>query len=240
MDKDILVIIPAYNEERNIQSVINELLTIYQGIDILVVNDGSSDKTEEIVKRTGVKIVNHPFNLGYGGALQSGFKYAVAAQYKYIIQFDADGQHSPHDIKSIVGRLKEGYDIVIGSRFLNNESASIGIFKRMAIQMFRYIIKKSTKTKITDPSSGLQGLSRRTFAYYSKLGHYPSDYPDADILIHMLISGYKVCEVPANIRDRNHGESMHAGIKPIYYIIKMLVSIIVVLLRGKTSIEVCD
>lgn len=236
--KSCLVIIPAYNEEKNIGKVIAEIRELELAVDILVVNDGSSDRTDEAVTAAKTLLLNLPYNLGYGGALQTGFKYAVNKGYSYVITFDADGQHDPQDIITILKILKERKsDIVIGSRFLGRGNFETGILKKIAIQIFRWIIRFSTGFSITDPSSGLQGLSRRVYTYYAAMGNFPADYPDADVLIQMLLNKYKVVEFPANIRMRVHGKSMHRGLRPLYYFVKMLVSILVVLLRPKKTVE---
>lgn len=236
---DCLVLIPAFNEERNIGRVLKEIRSLNIDLDIVVINDGSRDKTAAVVEEEGEKVITLPFNLGYGGALQTGFKYAAAMGYNYIVQFDADGQHDPGDIPIIINQLRTGLpDIVIGSRFLGNGSLSTGLMKKSAISVFRFLIKISTGVRITDPTSGLQGLTNRAFSYYAALGNYPEDFPDADTLIYMILSGYRVNEVPANMRERMSGKSMHVGFKTIFYFVKMLVSILVVLLREKTKAEV--
>lgn len=235
---DCLIIIPAHDEEQNIGRVLKEIRSLKMNLDIIVINDGSKDKTENIVIKEGEKVITLPYNLGYGGALQTGFKYAAAMGYGYIIQFDADGQHDPEDIPVILNQLRTGdFDIVIGSRFLGRGSFKTGILKKIAISVFRFLIKISTGVKITDPTSGLQGLEKRVFRHYAVMGNFPEDYPDADTLIYMILSNSKVTEIPANIRERNCGRSMHTGVKTIFYFAKMLVSILVVLLRKKTNVE---
>lgn len=235
---ETLVIIPAYNEESNILQVISEIKNKNLPLDILVVNDGSTDSTEKVVKTAKVKIISLPFNSGYGAALQTGFKYAAIMGYRYVIQFDGDNQHDPEDITTILRLLYEDkYDIIIGSRFIGDKAFKTGIMKKVAISVFRAIIRSTTGETVTDPSSGLQGLSRRTFHYYAEMGNFPHDFPDADILIHMIRKKYSVIEFPAHIRNRTHGVSMHTGLKPIYYFIKMLVSILVVLLRPNKPLE---
>lgn len=235
---DTLVIIPAYNEEKNIGAVLRGLQATKIPADILVVNDGSSDKTALVAQENGATIISLITNLGYGGAMQTGFKYAVEKGYKYVVQFDADGQHDPLDAVNILQELKTGgYDIVIGSRFLGQGTLRPGMIKKTAIRIFSFMIKLSTGDKILDPTSGLQGLSRAVFSYYSCTGNYPEDYPDADTLIGSILKGYKLLEIPANMKDRVSGVSMHTGLKTLFYPIKMLVSILVVITRARLRRE---
>ncbi|NLI92060.1 MAG: glycosyltransferase family 2 protein [Peptococcaceae bacterium] len=228
-----LIIIPAYNEENNIFQVIQGIREYSQGLDIIVINDGSEDGTGGIASGMGEQVINHFFNIGYGGALQTGYKYALAREYKYVIQFDADGQHDPRVISTIRECLESGScDIVIGSRFLE-DIRDAGLFKGAAIRFFRLLIKFFTGERITDPTSGLQGLNREVFEHFSKMGMFPEDYPDADTLIYAIKKGYRVLEVPAKNIKRLSGKSMHKGIKCVYYVLKMIVSILVVVLRLK-------
>lgn len=230
---EVLIIIPAYNEEKNIRQVLKEIRNFNYDVDIIVINDASQDKTRSVVEANGERVINHLYNLGYGGALQTGFKFALDKGYKYVIQFDGDGQHDPADIQSIINELESGdCDIVIGSRFLDSNSFKLSLVKRFAVKIFRFIIRISTGVKITDPTSGLQGLNRKTYAFYSRMGNFPDDFPDADTLIHMLKNSYRVKEIPAHMKHRKYGQSMHSGLKGFYYILKMIVSISVVLLRS--------
>lgn len=229
---DTLVIIPAYNESRNIGNVLQSLLEQVRDADILVVNDGSVDETELTARRYGVTVVSHPCNMGYGSALQTGYKYALLMGYACVVQFDADGQHNPEDIDRIRAQLTvPGTDVVIGSRFLADAHFSPGTMKMMAIHFFRAVIRGITKTSITDPTSGLRGLSRRAFSLYSQFEWFPADFPDADILIDILLHGRTVVEVPVRSQVRHHGTSMHAGLKPIVYMFKVSLSILVVVVN---------
>lgn len=236
-----LVIIPAFNEERNIEKVIAGIKTHYPEMDVLVVNDGSTDKTAFLAKKSGAGVISLPNNLGYGGALQTGFKYAVLKEYDYVIQFDGDDQHDPADLERLHRHLiDEHADIVIGSRFLGKSSFKTGLMKKFAISFFRMLIRRLTGMVITDPTSGFQGLSRKVFGYYSIKGNFPGDYPDADILIHMLKCDCRICEIPVHIRRRAAGKSMHSGLKPIYYFIKVLLSILIIQLRNKYYSRSCE
>lgn len=230
---DGLVIIPAYNEAENIKKVINDIEKLQLELDVLVINDGSNDNTREVVIEAGGYVISHPFNLGYGSALQTGFKYASKNNYKYVIQFDADGQHYPINLITIKEEISKGeVDIISGSRFLGNTTQKLGFLKLFVIGLLRLIIKVTTGTKISDPTCGLKALSKSTYEYYSIMGNYPPDYPDADVLIQMIRLGYSIKEVPINVLEREHGESMHSGLKPIIYLMKMFLSIIIILLRS--------
>ncbi|MEN8904521.1 MAG: glycosyltransferase family 2 protein [Clostridiales bacterium] len=232
MKKDTLIIIPVYNEEDNIGSVIDEINEKEPTVDIIVINDGSIDNTEKIVLSKGINILSLPFNFGYGNALQLGFKYALQNNYNNVIQFDGDGQHNPADISKIKKTLDfNKYDIVIGSRFINKSDFKISLSKKMALYFLKSLIYLFSNYKINDPTSGLQGLSKKTYSYYSKPWNYPNDYPDADVLIKMLKLGFTTIEIPVNMRSRSKGQSMHSGLKPFIYMLKITLSILVVVLN---------
>jgi glycosyltransferase involved in cell wall biosynthesis len=231
---DGLLIIPAYNEAKNIGQVLKSILDMQLGLDVVVIDDGSKDKTRQYAEMLNVEVISHPFNLGYGCALQTGFKFSSMKNYKYVIQFDADGQHDPEDIPIMMQLLgSSDIDILIGSRFLGRGSFRTGFPKKVVISLMRLLIRVLTKVKVTDPTSGLKGLSKRAYAFYSRMGNFPNDYPDADIIIQMLRMGYKVSEVPINVVERHFGHSMHSGLKPFIYLMKILLSIMAILLREK-------
>lgn len=240
--KDTLLIIPAYNEELNIREVLQNLRDkgVETILDILVVNDGSKDRTVEIVEEMNIKVISQVYNLGYGAALQMAYKYATQKGYDFVIQMDADGQHDVINIPMIFSMLKEGEiesrpDIVIGSRFLKGSAKYHMSFVRLfAVRMFRGIIKIATKQKITDPTSGLQGLNKKAFEYYSGYQNFDIKYPDINMIIQMLLRGYKIKEFPAVMHTRSQGVAMHTGIiKPIKYMSIMLLSVLVAILRNK-------
>ena len=231
--KKVLLAIPAFNEEKNIGLVLNDLLASDKEFDILVINDGSKDRTESIVRKMGVDIVNLPFNLGYGSALQTGYKYAVLKNYDYLITYDADYQHRAEDLNTVYDMLIEDkYDIILGSRFLNKDIKP-DFLKRIAYLLFKNLVFILTKKKITDPTSGFQGLNRKAFSFYSKMDNYSPDFPDADILIMVLWAGYRIKEVPIGVRKRPTGTSMHNGIKPLIYFVKVFLSILIIIFRNR-------
>lgn len=231
--KKVLVVIPAYNEEANIRKVLLELKNDCPQYDVLVINDCSKDNTKNIVEENGIKCITHPFNMRYAKAVQTGLKFAYNNNYDYVIQFDADGQHIASEAKKLVNEMKKGsYDIIIGSRFLDQNSYHHNFFRKIGTKLFSAIIKIVTKEKISDPTSGFQCLNRKVVEKYSKMGEYP-DYPDANLILEMLLKGYKIKEIPVKMRNREFGESMHVGIiKPIIYVIKMLYAIMIIVLRN--------
>lgn len=240
--KEILIIIPAYNEEKTIVPLLEQLEQpeITQIADVLIMNDASLDATNYIAKKRHHEVVTHVFNLGYGSGLQLGYKYAVRKGYQYVIQMDADGQHDVCNIPKIYEALKTkdsdgNYpDIVLGSRFLEGSSSfPVSAAKKIAFAWFRTIIRLGTGAHITDPTTGLQGLSWRTFLFYSMYDHYDDKYPDANMIMQMLLLGFRVGEIPAVMHARTSGVSMHSGLKPILYMFRMTFSIIAVWIRER-------
>lgn len=240
--KELLIIIPAYNEERNISRVLEQLEQpeIAKMADVLVIDDASTDSTGRIVKAHHEHLVTHVFNMGYGSALQSGYRYAVQNNYQYVIQMDADGQHDVCNVPIIYEKLKEQIedrtypDIVLASRFMpGNVLFPVSGLKKIAYVFFRFIIYITTGKKIFDPTTGLQGLSRRVFLYYSKYDHFDDRYPDANMLLQMILLGFQVVQIPAVMHTRTVGQSMHSGLRPIWYMLRMFFSMMTVLFRIK-------
>lgn len=247
--KDTLLIIPAYNEDMNIEQTIRGLMerSVPEKMDILIINDGSSDRTLEKAKsfEPTVKVIDQVFNMGYGAALQTGYKYAVSHGYDYLLQMDSDGQHDPENLNKIIDRLKgraerSGLppkekaqvpedrlpDIVIGSRFLEgSQTFQVSGLKKIAIALFNAVIRVLTGYCLTDPTSGLQGLNRSAFTYYAGFQNFDIRYPDLNMIVQMIFLGYHVEEIPAIMHERMAGTSMHAGIiQPIKYMFVMFVS----------------
>ena len=233
--KKILIIIPAYNEEENIGALLEGIddRGIRDRMDVLVIDDSSADRTSQIAKERGFKVIRQVFNMGYGAALQTAYKYAVEKDYDYLLQIDADGQHDLSNIEVLCERLgcfadEEGDfpDIVIGSRFLEgSQSFQISRMKKYAISFFRRIIKRVTGQSLTDPTSGLQGLNRRAFSFYSGYHNLDLKYPDLNMIVQMLLLGFKIEEVPAVMHERTAGVSMHSSwMKVGKYMILMLLS----------------
>jgi len=231
--KNVLFVIPAYNEQNNIKKVINEIKNDVSYADILVINDGSKDKTSEIVKKENIKCIDMIYNVGYAMAVQTGIKYAYENDYDYVIQFDADGQHIANEaIKLLEKADKEDYDIVIGSRYLEDRGYKCPFFRKIGTKIFSLLIRIFCHKKIADPLSGFQCLNKKVIKLYSQKGQYP-EYPDANLLIEMIYKGYNICEIPVEMRMRDAGESMHSGIiKPIRYMILMFYTIVLIVIKN--------
>ena len=229
----VLFIIPAYNEAENIEKVLKELKKDANFADILVINDCSKDNTRDIVESNGVKCITGVFNLKYAMAVQTGIKYAERNGYDYVIQFDADGQHIAKEAVKLYRKMKENSsDIVIGSRYLVDTGYPCPFFRNIGTKLFSSIIKLVCKQKIADPLSGFQCLNRSVIEHYAKMGNYP-EFPDANLVIEMLLLGYRFTEVPVKMRLRESGESMHGGIiKPIKYMINMFYTIVFILIQN--------
>ncbi|MCL2717747.1 MAG: glycosyltransferase family 2 protein [Lachnospiraceae bacterium] len=232
----ILVCIPAYNESATIMDIICGVEAIIPAnFDLLIIDDGSDDMTGAICRMKGVKVIGHPFNMGYGAALKTAYKYAVINNYDFVIQLDADGQHDVSNIIPLYERLNadDVPDIVIGSRFLPGAgSFEIPVYKKVVINFFRLLIRMVCKIKITDPTSGLQGIRLNAFSHYACFNKFAIDYPDANMIVQMAMKGYVICEIPAVMHSRNFGESMHSGfVEPAMYIIKMILSVFIVSFR---------
>lgn len=244
MQKEVLIILPAYNEEASIGVFLKKLTAspAMNFADVLVINDASRDATGQIARAAGVTVLNHPFNLGYGSALQTGYKYAVVENYRYLIQLDSDGQHDVCNVEMLYRQLKAAVDtpdLVIGSRFLTgSQSFTISPVKKLAISFFRKFIRLTSGQRITDPTSGLQGMNRDVFSYYAKYGHFDTNYPDANMIVQMSLLHYRIREIPAVMHQRKAGQSMHFGIiEPICYMFIMVFSTCNVYLRNRKRIK---
>jgi glycosyltransferase involved in cell wall biosynthesis len=227
----ILAAIPARNEEASIGSVLDHIALLYPSLPVVVINDSSTDRTSGIaLSRSNVSVIDLPFWTGYGGALQTAYKYALREGYDAIIQLDADGQHDPVYIGDLLAQL-EKTDIVIGSRFLNRADAyPMSVPRRLGCRTLSWIAKRLTGMDITDPTSGFQALNRKAMEI-AVMDHYPMDYPDIDVLILMHRFHLKVAEVPVVMHVASEKSGMHEGLQVWYYGIKMLLSVFVVMLR---------
>lgn len=231
-NEKLLFVIPAYNEADSIAKVIADINKHLPEADIVVVNDNSKDATHQLAEKAGAVVLDMPFNVRYAMAVQTGVKYALAHDYGYVIQFDADGQHLASEAKKMFVEMKRSrVDIVLGSRFLEKTDYPHALARVIGTKVNSSIVEVLSGQKITDPTSGLQCLNRRVIEKYARMGEYP-EYPDANLIIEMLLKGYQIKEVPVQMKARETGESMHSGIwKPLKYAIKVGYAIFVITLR---------
>lgn len=228
-----LIVIPAFNEEANIGQVLDGIRQWAPGIPTLVINDGSSDATAQIAEDHGTRIITLPFNSGYGVALQTGFIYAAKNNFSVVVQMDADGQHDPRNIPDLLRELeKNDLDVVIGSRFLGEKTYRTSFLKHLGMFIFGRLASLFCGQKVTDPTSGFQALKASAIRFAASK-YFPPDYPDADFLIMLHRCGFKIREIPVTMQPSPANKSMHQGHKTVYYVLKMLLSIIVTLLREK-------
>ncbi len=222
----ILVIIPAHNEQDSVGRVIDDVRTNCPQVDILVVNDGSTDHTSDKARAKGVVVIDLPFNLGIGGGMQTGYKYADQKGYDTAIQVDGDGQHDPKEIPKLLHTLEEKkVDIAIGSRFITNLEYKATRMRRLGITVLSNVISMMVRQKITDPTSGFRASRRRAIQLFAV--NYPQDYPEPEVLVLLSKSGLKMAEVPVKMSERSTGESSITKIKSVYYMIKVLLAIFV-------------
>lgn len=225
----ILAIIPAYNESGNLRAVIEDLRSF--GGDLLVVNDGSTDDTAAVAKSLGAQVVSHPFNLGIGGTVQTGLKYAREQGYDLAIQFDGDGQHRADQIPGIVELVARGEaDLVIGSRTLPG-GYKMGVTRFLGSRVFHCLIRFLSGHSIQDPTSGFRCYGKRTIQLFSR--YYTDDYPEVESIITAARSGLRVVEVPVLMRGRLSGHSSITRRKSAYYMLKVTLALVVDAMRGK-------
>ena len=223
MKSELLIVIPAYNEEENIENVVTFIQSKYKQYDYVVVNDGSRDRTADICRQNGYELLNLPVNLGLAGAFQAGLKYAYVKGYSYAIQFDADGQHRPEFIGPMLERIKQGYDIVIGSRFVNIKKGNS--LRMVGSKMITVAIKITTGARVSDPTSGMRMFSRDMIKEFAQNLNYG---PEPDTVSYLLKNGAKVSEVPVHMEERQAGESYLNLVNSCKYMAKMLISILFV------------
>ena len=225
-----LIIIPAYNEEANIVKTVESIERDAVGFDYIVINDCSTDRTKEICEEHGFHYVDLPINLGIGGAVQTGYKYAWENGYDMAVQVDGDGQHDPEFLELMAEYLEtHQVDMVIGSRFIEKQGFQSSGMSRVGIRFFSGLIRLMTGKTITDPTSGLRMAGRNVIELFSK--DYPRDYPEPESVVAILRKGLKVAEVPVIMREREGGVSSISMKKSVYYMVKVTLAILIERIR---------
>lgn len=225
-----IIIIPAYNEEANIERTVESIKKSAQGFDYVIINDCSTDNTRKICEERKFNIVNLPINLGIGGAVQTGYKYAYENGYDVAVQVDGDGQHDPEFLNSMAEYLEEhNVDMVIGSRFIEKKGFQSSVTRRMGIKFFSGLIKVLTGQTITDPTSGLRMIGRNVMEIFSE--DYPRDYPEPESIVAVLRKNMKIEEIPVVMLERKGGVSSISPKKSIYYMVKVTLAILIERIR---------
>jgi glycosyltransferase involved in cell wall biosynthesis len=232
----LVVIIPAFNESANIARVISETKSSQPSAKIVVVNDCSTDDTEAIVKSVNETVLSLPCNLGIGGAVQTGLRFAQDGGYEAAVQVDGDGQHISSEIeKLMIPIVQDEADVVIGSRFLSRGSFRSTFARRVGIRILSVVNSALTGSRITDSTSGFRAYNQRAICFLSE--HYPQDYPEPIAVIDLFRNGYRIVEVPVKMRERQGGTSSISAVKSIYYMTKVLVASLIAFTRKPVSKE---
>jgi len=236
-----LAVVPAYNEAATVRAVVEAVREHAPGFDVLVVDDGSTDDTRRIAEDAGAIVLRHPFNLGIGGAVQSGFFYALEHGYDFMVQVDGDSQHDPREIATLVDAMEEdiGVDMVCGSRFLSDDHRyPAPISRRTGIHIFAFIVSRLVGQRVTDPTSGFRLYNRRAISLFAR--DYPHDYPEVEAVLMLHVHRLAMREVPVRMFERGGGSSSISSGKSLYYMVKVLLAIFVGLARARPVPEPGD
>jgi glycosyltransferase involved in cell wall biosynthesis len=237
-----LAIVPAYNEQSTVGAVVAALRTHAPDFDVLVVDDGSTDATSQRARESGAVLIRLPFNVGIGGAVQAGYKYALEHGYSVVVQVDGDGQHDPRYVHTLLNRLRSepAVDMVTGSRFLDAEGDSDRSTptRRVGIRLFSLVLGAITRRRVTDPTSGFRMTNRRAIELFAN--DYPHDYPEVEAVLLVHAHRLRAAEAPVCMRPRSAGVSSINASRSVYYMIKVLLAVTVGLLRRRPAVEPGD
>jgi hypothetical protein len=233
-----LAVVPAYNEAGSVARVIATLHQQAPQFDVIVIDDGSTDQTSERAREAGATVVTMPFNLGIGGAVQTGFVYALEHDYDYMAQVDGDGQHEPAELNTLVSRIQEdpALDMVCGSRFIaTDRSYDAPLSRRAGIRLFAFMLSKILRQRVTDPTSGFRLYNRRAINLFAR--DYPHDYPEVEAVLMLHAHRLRMTEVAVRMRHRESGSSSITTMRSAYYMIKVSLALLVGLMRRRVVID---
>jgi glycosyltransferase involved in cell wall biosynthesis len=226
-----IAVVPAFNEQQNLGRVIEEIRAFDPGLDIVVVDDGSVDATAAVARQHGATVLVLPFNLGIGGAVQTGFRYAFEHEYDLAVRVDGDGQHDPAQLDRVIAPVLAGEaDIAVGSRFVADvEGYRSSRSRRLGIRLLAVVVSRIVGRRVTDTTSGFQALNRKGIALFAR--DYPHDYPEVEATVMVSRHRLRAVEVPVSMRERSSGRSSITAARSIYYMVKVLLAIFVGLFR---------
>jgi hypothetical protein len=230
----VLVVVPCHDEEESLGQTLAEIRRLAPHVDTLVVDDGSTDRTAEVARANGVPVIRHPVNLGVGGALQTGFRYALTRGYAAAVQLDADGQHDPADLAAVLEPvLANRADVSIGSRYLRPTGYRAPLSRRLGMLLFSAITGAAARQPIADTTSGYRAYARPVMEVCQH--DLPQDFPDAPLLIALSRRGFRLCEVPVTMRERRAGKSFYTLGKSLYYPYKNLLASVMAMFQRSPS-----
>lgn len=222
----VLIIIPAYNEESNIVGVIESLNKANTNIDYVVIDDCSKDLTLKVCKENDINVISLPINLGIGGGVQTGYRYAFENNYDIAIQIDGDGQHDPVYIPNLIKPILDNEaDFVIGSRFISKDGFQSSAQRRVGIGLLSFLINLTSGIKIKDVTSGYRAVNRSLIKAFAV--NYAQDFPEPEAIVYAQLSGYRIKEIPVIMKERQSGTSSIGFVKAIYYMIKVSIAILI-------------
>ena len=235
-----LAVVPAYNEADTVGGVVGGLLEQCPEFDVLVIDDGSTDSTSRCAEDAGARVIRHPFNLGIGGAVQSGFQYAREHDYRYVIQVDGDGQHDASQISLLREAMHQDprLDVICGSRFLEDGKYPAPVSRRTGIHIFAFLLSRIMGQRVSDPTSGFRLYNRRAINLFAR--DYPHDYPEVEAVLMCHFHQLRMAEIPVNMSPRQGGVSSISSGKSVVYMAKVLLAIFVGLARARPVIEPGD
>jgi glycosyltransferase involved in cell wall biosynthesis len=238
--RSYLAVVPAYNEAATVGRVVRTIREEAPQFDVVVIDDGSTDGTGEVAEDAGGRVIRHPFNLGIGGAVQSGFTYALENGYDYMVQVDADGQHLPEEIPKLLTAMDENptLDMVCGSRFLTGKGYPAPVSRRTGIHIFAFLLSRIMRRRVSDPTSGFRLFNRRGIALFAR--DYPHDYPEVEAVLMVHYHRLRMREVPVRMLERGGGVSSIRSGKSLYYMTKVLLAIFVGLVRERPVVDPGD
>ena len=231
MSPRTVAVVPAFDEEAAIGAVVEEIHAYDPEIDVVVVDDGSSDATAAVAAAAGAAVVRLPFNLGIGAAVQTGFRYALEHGYERAVRLDGDGQHDPAQLASLIAPLeRDEADVVTGSRFHEGEDGyRPPLARRLGITWFARLVSLLSRQRVTDTTSGFQALNQEGIALFAR--DYPSDYPEVEATVLLLKHRLRLVEVPVQMREREHGSSSITALRSVYYALKVTLALLVAMGR---------
>ena len=234
MSPRTIAIVPARNEAGAIGGVVDEIRAFDPTLDVVVIDDGSTDATAEVARSRGAAVVSLPFNLGIGGAVQTGFKYALEHGYELAVRLDGDGQHDPAELPKLIGPVVAGEaDIVVGSRFHGGDSSyRPPLARRIGIGFFARLVSALVRQRVTDTTSGFQALNRHGIELFA--ADYPHDYPEVEATVMVIRHRLRLLEVQARMREREHGSSSITVLRSLYYMVKVTLALLVGMFRRPT------